>query len=165
MHSSCCAFDEPQQRAQLCEAKNHFPKPNLHKLGFSSSSFTVQDQILSTVGDALSLLKPVSLRLCQPHMLWEFTPRRKLLNNDKVLVCIINTLRTSLYFLLQTKSKYVATTSCRQNKKDVAQHHDFTWTTNFQKLEWVGEWEREREIEREKRNKEPKNHIHIWHML
>jgi hypothetical protein len=68
-------------------------------------------------------------------MLREFTPRRrKLLNNDKVLVCLINTPRTSLYFLLQTKSKYVATTSCRQNK-DVAQLHDFTWTTNFQKLE------------------------------
>jgi hypothetical protein len=34
--------------------------------------------------------------------------------------------------------------------KDVAQHHDFTWTTNFQKLEWVGEWEREREREKER---------------
>jgi hypothetical protein len=37
------------------EPKPPFPKPNRHTFGFSSSNFTVQDHILSTAGDALTL--------------------------------------------------------------------------------------------------------------
>jgi hypothetical protein len=40
---------------QLCGAKTLFPEPNRHTLDFDSSNFTVQDHILSTTGDALSL--------------------------------------------------------------------------------------------------------------
>jgi len=36
-------------------AKTPFPEPNRHTFGFSSSNFTVQDHILSTAGDALTL--------------------------------------------------------------------------------------------------------------
>jgi hypothetical protein len=39
---------------QLCSAKTNFPEPNRQNFGFASSNFTtVQDHILSTIGDAL----------------------------------------------------------------------------------------------------------------
>jgi hypothetical protein len=46
VYSNCCAFCQPTQRVKFCWAKPaHFD--------FSSSSFTMQDLILSTAGDAL----------------------------------------------------------------------------------------------------------------
>jgi hypothetical protein len=53
LNSSCCGFSP--QPWKLCGAKTLFPEPNRHTLDFDSSNFTVQDHILSTTGDALTL--------------------------------------------------------------------------------------------------------------
>ncbi len=55
----CYAFHQPQQTVQKCWAKtimlgqNHFAEPNRPCFDFSSSSFDVQGDILSTGGVAL----------------------------------------------------------------------------------------------------------------
>jgi hypothetical protein len=55
VHSAAAGiFYQPWQQL-CCGAKTPFPKPNRHTFGFSSSNFTVQDHILSTAGDALTL--------------------------------------------------------------------------------------------------------------
>jgi hypothetical protein len=54
------------------------------------------------------------------------------------LVCLINTgkyVRSSLLFSVADKIKNMWPQQAADKIKDVAQHHDFTWTTNFQKLE------------------------------
>jgi hypothetical protein len=53
--AAIAAFYEPRRQVQLCGAKSiFFPESNQqHTFGFSSSKFTVQDHILSTIGECL----------------------------------------------------------------------------------------------------------------